>query len=172
MAICFVVNNCYYPMAWTQMHQTLFSLFIVVLQFSLLTFLSSHSRCEAHRVLACSQSIFRRLKRMIQGLRTSWCWSVGSMDGRLQGGLSAAAPMLLAKERALELDGSKGCFRFHQTVWKNCSSKLLSRLFIRVKILFILPAGTVPGFFNGFGEPGMNSPGSKYIYILFFILAL
>jgi hypothetical protein len=43
---------------------------------------------------------------MIQGSRTSWCWSVGSMDGRLQGGLSVAVPMLLAKERALELDGS------------------------------------------------------------------
>jgi hypothetical protein len=38
---------------------------------------------------------------MIQGSRTSWCWSVGSMDGRLQGGLSVAVPMLLAKERAL-----------------------------------------------------------------------
>jgi hypothetical protein len=48
--------------------------------FSLLTFLSSHSRCEAHRVLTRSQSIFPKPRR-IQGSRTSWCWSMGSMDG-------------------------------------------------------------------------------------------
>jgi hypothetical protein len=111
-------------MEGTQMHQILFSFFIIVLCFntihfptylqcrdiicrngsffSLLTFLSSHSRCEAHRVLTCSLSIFPK-PRSIQGSRTSWYWSVGSMDEKLQGGLSASAPMLLAKERALEL---------------------------------------------------------------------
>lgn len=134
MIICFVVILdcvssakawliCYYPMPGTEMHQIVFSLIIVALYFkiwwrkglivSLLNFLSSYSRWEVHRVLECLQTIYQRPKR-IQGSRISWCWSVGSMDGRLQGSPSAAAPMLIAKERALELYSSNSS---QQAAW-------------------------------------------------------